>query len=240
MNCITQIHNVKNTPIYFIVAVSLIGSPAQLYECLQPTLLLHRPLQPVFTAGCACVHDQLSALVPSWRRYWGSQQPPQHWRPPTALAKDHMVVDAVESHGLSWADYVFLLPSWSCLTILCSVPCSTIPRVTAHFGVPSPVGEGLSTLKPAHPVWKRWLLLPRYKQLCKAVCSESVRCSVMANSLWPYGLYSLPGYSVLGILQARILKWVAIPFSGGSPPFRGIRLEDHKKSGNYDTTQRIQ
>lgn len=99
MNCITQIHNVKNTPIYFIVAVSLIGSPAQLYECLQPTLLLHRPLQPVFTAGCACVHDQLSALVPSWRHYWGSQQPPQHCRPPTALQTPHSTCQGPHGGG---------------------------------------------------------------------------------------------------------------------------------------------
>ena len=28
--------------------------------------------------------------------------------------------------------------------------------------------------------------------------------------------YSPPGSSVLGILQARILEWVAIPFSRGS------------------------
>ena len=28
--------------------------------------------------------------------------------------------------------------------------------------------------------------------------------------------YSLPGSYVHGILQARILEWVAIPFSGGS------------------------
>ena len=28
--------------------------------------------------------------------------------------------------------------------------------------------------------------------------------------------YSLPGSSVHGILQARILEWVAIPFSRGS------------------------
>ena len=27
---------------------------------------------------------------------------------------------------------------------------------------------------------------------------------------------SLPGSSLLGILQARILEWVAMPFSGGS------------------------
>ena len=29
--------------------------------------------------------------------------------------------------------------------------------------------------------------------------------------------YSLPGSSVHGILQARILEWIAIPFSRGSP-----------------------
>ena len=32
----------------------------------------------------------------------------------------------------------------------------------------------------------------------------------------PYGLYSLRGSSVHGILQARILEWVAISFSRGS------------------------
>ena len=31
----------------------------------------------------------------------------------------------------------------------------------------------------------------------------------------------LPGSSVHGILQARILEWVAIPFSRGSSPLRG-------------------
>ena len=31
---------------------------------------------------------------------------------------------------------------------------------------------------------------------------------------------SPPGFSVLGILQARILEWVAIPFSGGSSRLR--------------------
>ena len=34
--------------------------------------------------------------------------------------------------------------------------------------------------------------------------------------------YSPPGSSVHGILQARILEWVAIPFSKGS--FLGIKL----------------
>ena len=35
-------------------------------------------------------------------------------------------------------------------------------------------------------------------------------------TLRPHGLYSLPGSSVHGISQARILEWVAIPSSRGS------------------------
>ena len=40
--------------------------------------------------------------------------------------------------------------------------------------------------------------------------SESESCSAMSNSLW------LHGYTVPEILQARILEWVAFPFSRGS------------------------
>ena len=43
-----------------------------------------------------------------------------------------------------------------------------------------------------------------------------VRFSVVSNSLQPYGLCSPPGSYVHGILQARILEWVIIPFSRGS------------------------
>ena len=43
----------------------------------------------------------------------------------------------------------------------------------------------------------------------------SVSGSVVSDSLWPYGLYP-PGSSVHGILQARLLEGVAIPFSRGS------------------------
>ena len=46
--------------------------------------------------------------------------------------------------------------------------------------------------------------------------SESVSCSVVFDSLWPHELYSLPGSSVHGILQARILECVTIPFPKGS------------------------
>ena len=49
---------------------------------------------------------------------------------------------------------------------------------------------------------------------------ESVTHSVMSDCLKPHGLFSLPGSSDHGTLQARILEWVAIPFSKGSSPLR--------------------
>ena len=61
--------------------------------------------------------------------------------------------------------------------------------------------------------------------------SERVSCSVLSNSLDPMEC-SLPGSSVHGILWARILEWVAIPFLRGSsrprepgfPAFQGDSL----------------
>ena len=44
--------------------------------------------------------------------------------------------------------------------------------------------------------------------------SSSVKHSVMSDSLW---LHGLPGSSVHGIFQARILEWVDIPFPGDLP-----------------------
>ena len=41
--------------------------------------------------------------------------------------------------------------------------------------------------------------------------SESESCSIVSDSLEPHGLHT-----VHGILQARILEWVAFPFSRGS------------------------
>ena len=48
------------------------------------------------------------------------------------------------------------------------------------------------------------------------VCVCARACSVMPNSLQPQD-YSLPGSSLHGIFQARILEQVAISFSGDLP-----------------------
>ena len=51
-----------------------------------------------------------------------------------------------------------------------------------------------------------------YGILCYAVLTRSV----VSNSFWPHGLIACQAPLSLGILQARILEWVAIPFSRGS------------------------
>ena len=50
------------------------------------------------------------------------------------------------------------------------------------------------------------------KHIFVCVC---VSHSVMCDSFQPHGLY-LPGFSVYGVFQARILEWVAVSFSRGS------------------------
>ena len=58
-----------------------------------------------------------------------------------------------------------------------------------------------------------WFFLYNLYSVCgMCVC---VSCSVVSDSLRPHGLYSSSGSSVHGILRARILEWVAIPFSRG-------------------------
>ena len=57
-----------------------------------------------------------------------------------------------------------------------------------------------------------------YPILCVSVCM-CVNRSVVSDSLQPMGC-SLPGFSVHGILWARILEWVAIPFPRGFSQFR--------------------
>ena len=84
--------------------------------------------------------------------------------------------------------------------------------------------------RPSHTIEKYWRPLRTFvhidhilkvtafgKFICQYIftyMSKSVNCSVM--SLYDPRDCSPPGSSVRGIFQARILKWVAIPFSRGS------------------------
>ena len=57
---------------------------------------------------------------------------------------------------------------------------------------------------------------------------------VVSDSLWPMDC-SLPDFSVHGILQARILEWVAVSFSRGSSQ-PGDRTQVSRIAGGFFTT----
>ena len=61
--------------------------------------------------------------------------------------------------------------------------------------------------------WHKNITSPWHLELLQIMCTLSH--SVMSNSCNPIGC-NLPSSSVHGILQARILEWVAISFSRGS------------------------
>ena len=64
---------------------------------------------------------------------------------------------------------------------------------------------------PCHnPVWWRWFV----HSLGACMHAKSLQS---CPTLRPYGLYSLPDLSLHGILQARILEWVAMPISVDLP-----------------------
>ena len=63
------------------------------------------------------------------------------------------------------------------------------------------------------------------------MCCDVLSRSVMSDSLWRHGLW--PGSSVHGILQARILEWVAMPSSRGSFQCRGQTQVSHIAGGFF-------
>ena len=52
--------------------------------------------------------------------------------------------------------------------------------------------------------------------VCVCVCAKSLQSCPTLCDLMDTGFSVLPGFSVHGILQARILEWVAMPSSRGS------------------------
>ena len=106
--------------------------------------------------------------------------------------------------------------------VVCQAPLSMgFPRLNYWSGLPfSPPGDlpipGIESASPAL-AGRFFTSEPPGKAkgtLCVCVC-VCVSCSVVSDSCDPMD-YSLPGSSVRGILQARILEWVAFPFSKGS------------------------
>ena len=91
-------------------------------------------------------------------------------------------------------------------------------RSAAEFLLPCIQAEAGNFLIWAHSSLKElpsadhvsYNVLKHWTQNLKVLVAQSC-----LDSLWPHGC-TLPGSSVPGILQARILEWVVIPFSRGS------------------------
>ena len=121
----------------------------------------------------------------------------------------------------------FTYPFLSTVTILFSWKCTTFSFLTIDFFL-VPI---LTSLKTSH-----FSLVPL--KVTSACLSNYWGCLILSSLLISHFLHacprqscltlcnpmdcSLPGFSVLGIPQARILAWVAIPFPrGSSKPRRG-------------------
>ena len=83
-----------------------------------------------------------------------------------------------------------------------------VPGKNSGVGCQFPLPGGLPgpQIEPASPVQRLYHWATEERPLDHIQWSRSV----MSDSLRPHGLYSPPGSSVHGILQTRILEWVAI------------------------------
>ena len=77
-------------------------------------------------------------------------------------------------------------------------------------------------------IYRLYILLVNIEHMC--VCAQS--CPTLCDTMD----CSLPGSSVQGIFQARILEWVAISSSGGLPN-SGIEPASPTLAGGFFTTE---
>ena len=116
-----------------------------------------------------------------------------------------------------------------------SLPSESPKTLSSIFCLPSSSPAPFSIHICATGGWLLWTALTRF--LCfgasgefsswetpadQRASGESVSGSVMFHPFWPHGLCSPPGSSERGIHQARILKWIAIPFPRGSSQPRDL------------------
>ena len=104
--------------------------------------------------------------------------------------------------------------SWECLTLY-KLPAGHA-ALTLVDPAPSNTHLNFKSLQT-----EDWLQEASY---CICESMSGVSQSAVSDSLPLHGLYSPPGSSVHGILQARILEWVAMPSSRGIFPTQGSNL----------------
>ena len=110
----------------------------------------------------------------------------------------HLSNGAATLQILTFAKCVMVLSLWS----LVEMKNNLIPSVLD--GGSLAIGSEVNSSWSGYQISFSWWLESCLK-IFGAVC-VCVSHSVMSDSLQPHGLYSLPGFSVHGILQARILE----------------------------------
>ena len=77
------------------------------------------------------------------------------------------------------------------------------------------------------------LIIPSFKMFIILYMCVYIVAAQSCLTLCEFMYCSQPGSSVHGILQARILEWVAIPFSKGSSPARDQMLMSYTADGFF-------
>ena len=83
---------------------------------------------------------------------------------------------------------------------------------TWSLPIPMVMDSGYRMLSDQHPKTQKWKLLRERWERWKSESEVAQSCPTLCSCMD----CSLPGSSTHGIFQARILEWVAIPFSRGS------------------------
>ena len=134
---------------------------------------------------------------------------------PLDILRENLILpSSIWSLGSSW-----LWPHHSCLCIwlhmeflLCVCVCVKSPPALSY----KDTSDGIQD-----PAWQsRVRMIIHHKILSNTECVHA-KSLQSCLTLWDPMDYSTPSFSVHGIHQARILEWVAMPSSRGSPRPRG-------------------
>ena len=134
----------------------------------------------------------------------------------SSLPRDKICVTCIDRwllyHWATWQAHLLGISSvtQSCPSLCDPVDCST-PVFPVHHQLPELTQTHVhlvsDAIQPSHPLSSS---SPPACTGCGGLVNKS--CLTLATPMD----YSLPGSSIHGIVQARILEWVAISFSGGS------------------------
>ena len=132
---------------------------------------------------------------------------PVWWHPSTIHSVSTLSLHG--SGGLVAKSCPTLVTPWS---VACQYPLSMgFSRQEYWSGLPFPSPEDLPNpgMEPGYPAWQADSLLTELREKPHVSAGTYAKLLNHVTSLRPYEPYRLPGSLVQGVLQARVLEWVA-------------------------------